>query len=206
MLQTLADNRPLPGLELVIGTDLARRDVLGEVLGSGQVLAEERAGRLHRLARGIVHLLPGALPLEDQVADQHAGDRAVGDALAGIAGDDEGALFAGVEADEGAIVDRILDLPGPAMHFLAKLREQIAHPGFEREEARVSIVGLAGFVVGAADDQDVVLAACPAAGARSDRPRAYPSRARRAVRPWAARTPSHRCDRAPAWYGWRICR
>ena len=44
------------------------------------------------------------------------------------------------------------------MQLLAKIRQQIAHPGFKRKEARIGIVGLAGLMIGAADDQDVGLA------------------------------------------------
>ena len=44
------------------------------------------------------------------------------------------------------------------MQLLAEIGQQIAHPGFQREEARIGIVGLAALVVGTADDQDVGLA------------------------------------------------
>lgn len=76
-------------------------------------------------------------------------------ALAGVAGDDIYRLAAGIETDEGAVIDRVQDLSRPARDLFAQARHERADPGFNRLETDVAVVGLAGFVVGATGDQIV---------------------------------------------------
>ena len=51
------------------------------------------------------------------------------------------------------IVDRVEDLSGPAMGLPPERGNEVAHPRFQRLEADVGVVGLAGLVIGAAHDQ-----------------------------------------------------
>ena len=87
--------------------------------------------------------------------EQNAGERAVGHALAGIAGGDMNTFAARIAADEAAVVDGVEHLSRPAIDFFAELRHERADPGLDRFEAHIAVIGLAGFVVGAAGDQIV---------------------------------------------------
>ena len=46
------------------------------------------------------------------------------------------------------------------MQLLAQRRQQVAHPGLECQEPGIGIIGFAGLMIGAADNQDVGLARC----------------------------------------------
>ena len=72
---------------------------------------------------------------------------------------DEDVLVAGIASDERGIVDRIENLPGPAMRDVAELRQQSPDPGFDPFEPRPAVVGFAGLVIGAADDEVLGVAA-----------------------------------------------
>ena len=138
-----------------------------KVLGGGQ-----------RRARRIVKFRPRAFLAGDQAREQQARHHAVGEALAGIAGVDVDVLVAGIASDEGGIVDGVEDLPGPAMRDVAELRQQSSDPGLEAFEPHPAVVGFAGLVIGAADDEVLGVAAARLRGAHSDRDRACPNRAR----------------------------
>ena len=70
-------------------------------------------------------------------------------------------LSRGIAADEGEAVDRLHHLPRPAVATL-RPRKSLARPRLSRVEALIGVVRLAGLVVLAADDEDVVsVAAIP---------------------------------------------
>ena len=66
-------------------------------------------------AGGLVELGPGVAFAFDFVGDDARGEHAVREAVAGVAGDDEGVLGARVAANEGDVVDGLEDLAGPGV-------------------------------------------------------------------------------------------
>jgi len=97
LLQTFAHDCALAWLEMIPGVEFSWPHELRVVLRGRQVLADEGSGRLQGLSRGIVHILPGRFPFEDEVADEDARDGAVRDALAGIACGNEVRLSPGLK-------------------------------------------------------------------------------------------------------------
>ena len=107
--------------------------------------------RVRRASKSFDHGL--ARPV-DGVGGHHPGDRAERHAVAGKARGDEPP--GRDDADVREAIARLDDLAGPAMHD-AHVRHQFTHPSLERREAAASVVGLAGLVVLAAED-DVLIA------------------------------------------------
>ena len=68
----------------------------------------------------VVDLLPGILASHDEIGEEDPGDGTVGHSLSRVAGGHVDVLGAvGVAADEGDVVVRLEDLPGPAVDHLA---------------------------------------------------------------------------------------
>ncbi len=132
------------GEALVLGVDL---EVVGQHAGQG---------RQGREALGVVEGAPRVGDALDLVGDEAAGEHAVGEAVAGVAGDDVRVAFALVEADEADGVGGVEDLARPFVVDGAGLRVAVADPALELGEAPVFLL-LADFVVAAADDEVVVL-------------------------------------------------
>ena len=157
-LQAVDEDAALAGLQRLDGLELARQQVLCEILDRRHVLADVGADRLGGLARRIVDAFPRARARHDQVPEEQAGQGAVRDPLARIAGRHEDPLVVRVAADIAAMVQRRHDLARPAVRLLAELRYQLADPGFELAEPFGAVIGLARLVVLAARDQVVALA------------------------------------------------
>src|SRR5207237_3341141 len=96
--EPLAHDRAFARFDLIEGADLTGRDILGEILDRGGVLADERAERTHGLALGAIELLPQLAALHDHGRNDQAADHAVRDALAGIARVHIDILVAGIAA------------------------------------------------------------------------------------------------------------
>ena len=85
--------------------NFTRRKVLRKILQRSDVLADELADVLPDLPRRGVDLFPRARARRDQIRDQYAGHKPVGDALSGIAADDEDMVLIRAMADEPNKVD-----------------------------------------------------------------------------------------------------
>ena len=137
------------------------------------------ADALQRDASRVVERCPGIVAAEDQVGEQHAGDRSVRHAVARIAGDHVDVV--GIErvvADERKAVDRLHHLSAPLVFDLTHHRETLARPAFEPRMPFVDVVGLSALVILAADDQQIVgRNRSPSPAGCSDTDRRYPSRA-----------------------------
>src|SRR5688500_5451604 len=95
-LQAVADDLALAALDLVVRADFGRRDIFGEVLHRGDVLADECAERARGFAVRRIKVLPQLAALHDGGCNDEAADDAVRDALAGITGVNVDALVAGI--------------------------------------------------------------------------------------------------------------
>ena len=82
LLGALADNRPLPGFDLLHRGHVPAGHVLGEVRHHRGVLADLLRGRSERDALRVVSLRPGVIATENQVPQKDAGDRACRQTLA----------------------------------------------------------------------------------------------------------------------------
>src|SRR5205823_2598277 len=100
---------------------------------------------------------PIAATVEDEACDHHAGDGAMGDALARITGYDIGALAVRIAADEGGVVGRFEHLARPAMGNVGELRKTLPRPGLESGEPLFGVIGFARAMVFAAGDQHVLI-------------------------------------------------
>src|SRR5712675_917451 len=115
-------------LQICGGIELARRDVLREVLHGRDVLRDEILDGGCSLARGIIEFLPGTAAVRDQIRDQEAGDDAVRYALSGIAGRHIDVFLTGVAANETAVVDRVHDLAGPSVRLPTQFGDKATDP------------------------------------------------------------------------------
>ena len=82
LAQAFAHDCTFARLQFIPGGPLARGDIFREVLCRCEVLGDERACRLQRLAAWIINRGPGTFALEDEIADEQTCHSAVRDALA----------------------------------------------------------------------------------------------------------------------------
>src|SRR5262245_59320813 len=88
-VQSAANNRATPRLDLVSRFYFAGREPINILSGHIKSFLGECAGRPDWFSRGAVQRFPWVSLAEDQIGEQHAGNRAVGNAHSGIARGDE---------------------------------------------------------------------------------------------------------------------
>lgn len=161
LFEALADDGALSGLERFDGIEVARRE-------PAAVAVEHPADLVQVIDRSV--LQDGAVRVVDgfpfvgfavdEVGDQHGTDRGVGDAVPAVAGNAVHVVGARVAADEPDAVDRIEGLSRPLRGDVPDAGEMLLRPGMQAMVALLlgDLFGvfLAGAVVFAADDQQVV--------------------------------------------------
>ena len=132
LLQAAPHDGAAVARDLVGRSYVPRREPVGVLRRHVEVFARELARGHHRHARRRVDLLPRVLAAEDQVAEQHPGDRAVRQAHAGVAGGDEDVVVVHrVVADEGEEVRRLHHLAAPHEFDVLHRREALSRPSLE---------------------------------------------------------------------------
>src|SRR5690606_6985246 len=149
--QSLADHRAIAGRELPDVGDVGRRDPVAVLRSGVEVLAQPGTGAGPAAARGIVEFGPVVAATLDQVGQQQGSERAVGEAVARVAGDQVDIVLAWVGADEGQAVGGFQDLPRPRGTESGDRREMFARPGLQAHVG-LRIVVLSDLVVVATDN------------------------------------------------------
>src|SRR5687767_4790619 len=93
-----------------------------------QVFARTRRDRPHRLAGRLVQGLPGIFTTADQIAEEQAGDRAMGHAVARITRGYVHIVIAWVATDESKTVNGLHHLPRPLQRHVPYHREAFTRP------------------------------------------------------------------------------
>ena len=127
LAEPMPDSGALPRFKLIPGADFPRRNIFCKIRCNCKIFPQISGSSLQRFAAGIINVGPGAIALRNQIADQNAGNRSMGHALAGIARDHVSAPASWIAPDKAGEVDRILDLARPAMQFPAKIRQKVSH-------------------------------------------------------------------------------
>jgi hypothetical protein len=119
----------------------AAHDGTTDVIDRRDVAAAQPVGIRHRRVSGLCHecaqsAQSTSVGIEQigtpraasahQLGDEHAGDRAVGEPLSGVAGDDIDMVDVGAAPDERQSISGLDDLPRPPRDDLAGEREQPA--------------------------------------------------------------------------------
>src|SRR5207244_13053933 len=126
--------------------------------GHVQILLSELRQSPQCLAGWIVQSFPFVLSSDDQVSEQNSRDCSMRHAVAGITGSDKNISFVQrISADKGQTIYRLNYLSRPLKLDLFDDRKASSGPSFKRRESLVGAIGLAGFVILAPDDQDVML-------------------------------------------------
>ena len=139
------------------GFYFARRQPIKVLLRYVEIFLRKVSGSSDRFSRRIVQRFPRILLTEDQVGEQHPGDRAVRQAHAGIARRDEHIFFVHrIAADEREAIDGFHTLAAPCELDFLHHRESRLRPTLEAGVALLCVVRLAALVVLTADNQQVV--------------------------------------------------
>src|SRR6266851_10435882 len=94
----------------------------------------------------------------NQFRDDRAGERSVRHAVARITGHNKNiVVIGGITTDETETIDWFHDLSRPAEDCFTRFWETRACPFFKPLESHFEIIRLSGFVILAADDEEVVL-------------------------------------------------
>src|SRR5215218_3229069 len=152
LLQSATHQTTLTGPQPLDGSDFVRGKVLCEIFQRRDVLADVLAEVLLDLPCRRIDIFPSAGADRDQVRDQDAGDEAVGDALSGIAADNEDMLLVRRPPDETDEIDWLQHLSRPAMGDRAHVRQSFARPLLQCCEAFLAVISLSRLVVFATDD------------------------------------------------------
>src|SRR5579885_2311902 len=129
--------------------------MLRHALRGRKVFGNEITSGLQAHATRIVELLPRVFTACHQGGYQEAGNRAIGDALAGIAGHQPDMAVVRVPANKARKVHRLKHLTGPFMGDVSGWFKARAGPRLQALKTYLRIVRLARLMIFSADDEKV---------------------------------------------------